>query len=71
MSINIRGIFSAMNMNLIYGNLQAAKGNYGFATKFQGLGAASECVACGQCESVCPQHLPIIENLKKVAGHLV
>ena len=70
MSINIRGIFSAMNMNLIYGNLQAAKGNYGFATKFQGLGAASECVSCGQCESVCPQHISIIDELKRCAETL-
>lgn len=41
--------------------------NYAQLTK--DFGAAKACVACGQCESVCPQHLPIIENLKKVSQH--
>jgi len=66
-SIAIPGIFKAMNLINVYSNEQAAKGTYGWNTKGSKLNGASSCIACGQCEKVCPQHIKIIDELKKAA----
>ncbi len=61
--IQIPQIFKAMNHYLVYNNLPGAIGNYSFETR--NGGKASECIACGQCESVCPQHIEIIKELER------
>ena len=33
------------------------------------FGKAADCIACGQCQEMCPQHLPIIDYLKDVSAH--
>jgi predicted aldo/keto reductase-like oxidoreductase len=64
--ISIPGIFDSLNQYLLFGNLEIAKRFYGFQT-FRG-NPAGKCVACGQCESVCPQHIGIIKELKRAAA---
>ncbi len=63
--IPIPHIFTAVNTYKIYNNLAGAKGSYGFATRDKAK--ASDCIACGQCEAVCPQHISVIDELKAAA----
>lgn len=62
-NIAIPQIFAALNKNSMYGQFKAAKMGYGFETK--GKGRASDCIECRQCEAVCPQHIHIVDELKK------
>ena len=66
--IAIPDVFNAYNQWKVYRSLNSAKRSYGFATRKGGK--ASDCIACGQCESVCPQSIAIIEELKNAASIL-
>ncbi len=63
-SIEIPQLFRAVNTALVYKNFEGAQGTYNWVTA--NGGKPSDCVECGQCEDVCPQHIAIIEELKKV-----
>ena len=64
--IVIPKIFDAMNKHLVYNNFNAAKFGYSWETKFGGKG--SDCIECGNCESVCPQQIKIMEHLKSAVS---
>jgi len=66
--IVIPRILGAMNTYLIYNNLPGAKGNYGWETRNGGI--ASKCIECGVCETACPQHIHIIDELKTAVALL-
>ena len=70
MNIGISGSFAAMNMLTIYNDLDKAKHQEGYLVGGHGKKLASECIKCGQCEQVCPQHIKIREELEKVNNAL-
>lgn len=68
MKISIPDVFRTINTLRRYPDDWRSKNFY--SGLVQRSGKASDCIACGQCERVCPQHLPIIELMKEAAGIL-
>lgn len=54
--MNAKKVYHDWNCNFYYDTVHTAKN-----------GKASDCIQCGKCEQICPQHLPVRKLLTKVA----
>ncbi|MDD3925672.1 MAG: aldo/keto reductase [bacterium] len=68
--VDIPANFAAMNMDRAYGLRNLAAERYGelYKPEKEEDRRASACIECGQCEPKCPQHIPIIKQLKETAS---
>ncbi|MBQ9279734.1 MAG: aldo/keto reductase [Clostridia bacterium] len=64
--ISIPDLFSCYNTKVQFQDWNAGF-YYNIHTK-DGHGKASDCIKCGKCEKICPQHLKIRDLLTKVAA---
>ena len=63
--VAIPTIMNLLNLELMTGNREFPKGLYAW----QAVRPASECIACGACESMCPQSIDIVRQLEVAAEH--
>lgn len=61
--VNIPSVFSKYNDLSVYGNIEKNKNDY--ILMIEKDEDARACIACGQCQSLCPQNLDIIDKLKE------
>ena len=62
--IQIPDLFACLNAKKQYEDWNS---DFYYEVNTNGHGKASDCIACGQCEAVCPQHLKIRGLLKQVS----
>ena len=63
-NINIPDYFGLLNLHAVTGS----KTNMYYQRFSMNHGKASECLKCGRCESICPQHIQIRGFLEEFAG---
>ena len=64
LNIQIPDLFTAYNSQILYGESSRYQTWYQDHTS-DDHAKANQCLKCGQCEGVCPQHLKIISLLKE------
>ena len=69
--IGISGSFVAENYLTLYQDKAAALHQENWLVGGHGKKQANECIECGACEKVCPQHIEIRKELKKVSKDLL
>ena len=65
-NIGIPESFTAMNYLTLYKDEKAAANQGNWLIQRHGKVQATECIKCGKCEQVCPQHIRIREELTKI-----
>ncbi len=60
--INIPVVLNALNVVTLFDDMAMASNEYDWRTADA---RASSCIECGACENACPQHIAIIDELKR------
>lgn len=61
-------IFAIYNNAMMYGEQE--RGQRTYENQISEVNQADACIECGECESLCPQHLTIIDYLKDAHAYL-
>ncbi|MBS5023370.1 MAG: 4Fe-4S dicluster domain-containing protein, partial [Firmicutes bacterium] len=66
----ISGTFTAMNYLSLYQDKALAAGQENWLVGRHQKERATQCIQCGKCEQVCPQHISIRKELERCAKEL-